>query len=313
MKSCLSAVIVMVLAVSVLALQDEKRTKQPKLGEVATNGLGMRLVYVAAGKFWMGSPPTEAGREIQETRHEVELTKDFYLGVHEVTVGQFRQFVCETKYQTEAEKDGKGGWGPDKTGKFVKDARFTWRSPGFKQSEDHPVVLVSWNDAQSFCDWLSQKEKKQYRLPTEAEWEYACRAGTTMAYWFGDKPEELAKAGNGADATAREQFPDWTVGIRAKDGIVYTAAVGSFKNNPWGLHDMHGNVWEWCADWYDAKGYVAENQKDPTGPVMGTARVQRGGGWSSAAHRCRCAARVGRDPSEYRGSYLGFRVAYSVR
>ena len=111
-----------------------------------------------------------------------------------------------TGYQTEAEKDGKGAWGPDESGKFVMDRKYTWRSPGFEQTDDHPVVNVSWNDAKAFCRWLSKKERRTYRLPTEAEWEYACRAGTKTAYSFGDDPEGLAKVGNLADATARESI-----------------------------------------------------------------------------------------------------------
>jgi formylglycine-generating enzyme required for sulfatase activity len=308
MQVVLPARIVLVFAVAALARHDEQSAREPMPGDEVKNGLGMRLAYVPAGTFRMGSPDGEAGREEQEAQHEVELTRGFYLGVHEVTVGQFRQFVHEAKYQTEVEKDGKGGWGVDKNGKVVMDAKYTWRSPGFEQTDEHPVVLVSWNDAQAFCGWLSKKEKKTYRLPTEAEWEYACRAGTKTAYSFGDDPEGLAKAGNTADATAREKFPAWTLGIKAKDGHVFTAPMGKFKKTTWGLYDMHGNVWEWCEDFYDPGGYTTASQQDPTGPASGTARVQRGGGWSSAARRCRSAARVGRDPSSYRGCYLGFRV-----
>ncbi len=142
-----------------------------------TNSLDMRLAYIPAGQFGMGSPRDEPGRESQEQRHSVELTKDFYLGVHEVTVGQFREFVVDTGYKTEAERDGEGSWGITPTGKFERDAKHNWKAPGFDQTDDHPVVDVSWNDAKAFCDWLSKKEKRTYRLPTEAEWEYACRAG----------------------------------------------------------------------------------------------------------------------------------------
>ena len=274
-----------------------------------TNSLGMRLAYIPPGKFLMGSPENEPGREKGESQHEVELTKGFYLGSHEVTVGQFKRFVQELKYQTDAEKDGKGAWGLDNTtGKFVLDAKYTWRNPGFEQTDDHPVVNVSWTDAVAFCRWLSHREKKTYRLPTEAEWEYACRARTATAYSFGDDPEGLATAGNIADATARGKFPAWTLGIMAKDGHAFSSPVGQFKPNAFGLHDMHGNVWEWCADWYDPEGYTKEPQKDPAGLATGTMRVQRGSGWSSAPQRARSASRVGRDPSSYKGCYLGFRI-----
>lgn len=258
-----------------------------------TNSLGMRLAYIPAGKFGMGSPRDEPQREAQEKRHEVELTKEFYLGVHEVTVGQFKEFVCGANYTTEGDRDGKGGWGVNESGSLDKKGKYTWKSPGFEQSDDHPVVLVSWNDAQAFCKWLGKKENKTYRLPTEAEWEYACRAGTRTAYSFGDDPQDLAAHGN--------------VG-RSEDGFRYAAPVGRFEPNRYGLYDMHGNVWEWCSDWYDSKGYQGGRETDPTGPKMAGARVHRGGGWSSSPSRCRSAARIGRHPSAYRGSYLGFRV-----
>ena len=254
---------------------------------------GMKLAYIPAGKFGMGSPRQEAGREAQEKGHEVELTRAFYLGTHQVTVGQFRKFVDDAKYRTDGERDGKGGWGVNEKGSLEKDGRFTWSSPGFKQTIDHPVVLVSWNDAQAYCRWLSKKENKTYRLPTEAEWEYACRAGTRTAYSFGDDPQDLVAHGN--------------VG-RNKDGFRYTAPVARFKPNRYGLHDMHGNVWEWCSDGYDSKGYEGGRATDPTGPESAEARVHRGGGWSSSPTRCRSAARIGRHPSTYRGSYLGFRI-----
>jgi sulfatase modifying factor 1 len=273
------------------------------------NSAGMKLVYVPPGKFMMGSPDSEPGREPQETLHEVELTKGFFMGACEVTVGQFKQFVTATKFRTDGECDGKGAYGIDGDG-AIKDmkAEFTWKNPGFDQTDEHPVVNVSWSDAKAFCKWLSEKEKKTYRLPTEAEWEYACRAGTKTAYGHGDDPEGLAAIGNGADATARAKYPEWSIGIQAKDGYVFTAPVGQFRANALGLHDMHGNVWEWCEDWYVPNSFSREKQIDPTGPATGKARVQRGGGWSSDAKRLRSAARIGRDPVAYRGCYLGFRV-----
>jgi len=273
------------------------------------NSVGIKLVYIPPGKFTMGSPETEPGRDAQETPHEVELTKGFYMSAYEVTVGQFKQFVAETKFQTDGERDGKGAYGINEAGKIEEmHARFTWRSPGFEQTDEHAVVDVSWSDAKAFCKWLSEKEKKTYRLPTEAEWEYASRAGTKTAYSFGNDPEDLAEFGNVADATARAKYPGWTIGIKAKDGYVFTAPVGQFKASGFGLCDMHGNVWEWCEDWYVPNSYPKEKQIDPTGPASGNARVQRGGGWSSDAKRARSAARVGRDPVAYRGCYLGFRV-----
>ncbi len=273
------------------------------------NSLGMKLVSIPPGRFMMGSPETEPSREAQETPHEVELTNGFYLSAHEVTVGQFKQFVNATKFRSDGERDEKGAYGIDGAGKIEKmHAKFTWRSPGFEQTDEHPVVNVSWSDAKAFCKWLSEKEKKSYRLPTEAEWEHACRAGTKAAYAHGDDPEGLATMGNGADATARAKYPGWSIGIQGKDGYIFTAPVGQFKANAFGLHDMHGNVWEWCEDWYEPNSYPKGKQVDPTGPTTGKAKVQRGGGWSSDSKRLRSAARIGRDPSAYRGCYLGFRV-----
>jgi len=287
-------------------LWGEKGAESPK--EIK-NSIGMKLVPISPGKFTMGSPESEASREAQEVQHEVELTRGFSMSAHEVTVGQFKQFVADTKYQTDGERDGKGAYGVNEAGKIEEiHARFTWKTPGFEQTDDHPVVDVSWQDAKAFCAWLSNKEKKTYRLPTEAEWEYACRAGTKTAYAHGDDPEGLAATGNGADASARARFPGWSIGIKGKDGHLFTAPVGQFKANAFGLHDMHGNVWEWCEDRYVPNSYPKEKQVDPTGPAEGKARVQRGGGWSSDAKRLRSASRVGRDQSAYRGCYLGFRV-----
>jgi sulfatase modifying factor 1 len=126
------------------------------------------------------------------------------------------------------------------------------------------VVNVSWNDAVAFAKWLSQKEGKTYRLPTEAEWEYACRAGTTTRYFCGDDAEGLAEVGNVADGTAKAKHPDWTT-IAAQDGFVYTSPVGHYRPNAWGLYDMHGNVLEWCWDCYGSDFYEGSRVDDPAG------------------------------------------------
>jgi len=187
------------------------------------------------------------------------------------------------------------------------DPEGSWRKVCFEQTDEHPVVGVSWNDATAFCEWLSRKEGKTYRLPTEAEWEYACRAGTTTQYWNGDDPEDLALIGNVADAKGKAQFPDW-MAIRGSDGYVYTAPVGKFRSNGFGLYDMHGNVRERCADWW-AKGYYAVSPtEDPPGPETGSYRVVRGGSWLDGAGSCRAAAHGGHEPQD-RFDLLGFRVA----
>ena len=229
----------------------------------------------------------------EQPPHRVRITKPFYLGAHQVTVGQFRRFVNEFRYRTEAEKDGKGGYGWDEAqGTFVQDPKFTWLNPGFPQTDEHPVVIVSWNDANSFCDWLTKADggRLRYRLPTEAEWEYACRAGSTTLFPNGDDPEGLATIGNVADATRKRKFPDWTT-IQADDGYVYTAPVGSYQASPWHLYDMIGNVWEWCQDGYDADYYKKSPQVDPSGPPEAPSRVIRGGGWFREPGYCRPANR----------------------
>ena len=292
--------LIIVLVASLPAVALAGNASAPRRAEPIENSLGMLLVHVPPGQFSMGSPESEAGREKQETQHEVQLTRGLWLGAHEITVGQFRQFVRDANYSTESERDGQGGWGVNAAGSIEKHGKYTWRTPGFEQTDVHPVVLVSWNDAAAFCGWLSQKEKRRYRLPTEAEWEYACRAGTRSAWVHGDDPTGLKKVGNGGHGDAHR----------------FTAPVGSFEPNAFGLHDMHGNVWEWCSDRYVPNSYTPRKEIDPKGPAIssaggpaaGKARVQRGGGWSSAAKRCRSAARIGRDGSTYRGAYLGFRV-----
>ena len=175
------------------------------------------------------------------------------------------------------------------------------------------MVNVSWNDAVAFCKWLSRKEGKTYRLPTEAEWEYACRAGTTTRYHNGDDPETLAKVGNVADAAAKAKFPDWKHTIKASDGYVFTAPVGQFQPNAFGLYDMHGNAWQWCSDrdcTLRSRYYAKSPADDPTGPKFGDDRVLWGGSWFNGPVGTRSAKRSG-NPPVFRYSGTGFRVARS--
>jgi formylglycine-generating enzyme required for sulfatase activity len=148
----------------------------------------------------------------------------------------------------------------------------TWDTRVFDQADDHPVVNVSWNDAVAFCKWLGARERANYRLPTEAEWEYACRAGTTTRFNCGDDPEKLVEVGNVADAAFRERLCKYDVTIRANDGYVYTAPVGRFRPNAFGLYDMHGNARQWCSDLYDVKYYQTSPTDDPVGPATARPR-----------------------------------------
>ena len=293
-----------------------------------TNSIGMKMVLIPAGEFMMGSSESaEAtaaffkksyGMDVlpadlfkdEHPQHRVRITKPFYLGTCHVTRGQLRQFVEDTGHKTDAEKGEKPGgygWNPD-TKEFGFNVKYSWRNPGFEQTDEHPVVCVSWNDAVAFCQWLSRKENKTYRLPTEAEWEYACRAGTTTRYYSGDDPETLAKVGNVTDVTAKAKFPDWKYTIKASDGYVFTAPVGQFKPNAFGLYDMHGNAWQWCADWYGEDYYGKSTVDDATGPDTGHDRVLRGGSWYDWPCFSRSADRCRRTP-DHRLCSTGFRVA----
>jgi formylglycine-generating enzyme required for sulfatase activity len=242
----------------------------------------------------------------------VRITRPYYIGLYEVTRGEFRKFVEDTSYLTDAEKDGNGGLGytgkKDEALPFENRPNFTWRDWGVAQSDDVPVQNVSHNDAVAFCDWLSKKDGKQYRLPTEAEWEYACRAGTTSLYYSGDDPEDLTKIGNVADGAALEKFPLWDFTVYSSDGWPFTAPVGKFRPNNFGVYDMTGNVWEWCADWYDEKYYANSPVSDPQGPSTGSSRVLRGGGWRNASAWCASAHREAEPPAT-RSCFRGFRVA----
>jgi formylglycine-generating enzyme len=307
MKRSILVVIAVTIALGVSTLPAPSAAPTPKQDDTYTSKTsGMKFVRIKAGKFTMGSPADEKDRSDDETAHEVTLTKDYYLGIHHVTRGEFRKFVEAENFKTEAEADGKGGYGWDAEAKDWKMApKYTWRNPGFTQSDTHPVVEVSWNDAVAYTEWLSKKDGRTYRLPTEAEWEYACRAGTKTRFFFGDDDEDLAKFANVADADFRAATgKDW--GIKASDGFAFTSPVGSFKPNKWGLFDMHGNVYAWCSDWYGKYGGEAET--NPRGAATGSSRVYRGGSWFSYAWVCRSAFRYGIDPS-FRRDFLGFRLA----
>ncbi len=250
------------------------------------NTLGMTMKWIPAGDFRMGSHESAADvhrlfdvdnerAEAEHPQHPVSVTRPFYMSAHETTVNQFRQFVREAEYHVEAQSAPQEG---------VKDvvARIgggTWEEPGFPQTHSQPVVSVSWHDAVAFCQWLSKKEDREYRLPTEAEWEYACRAGTTGRYSSGEEPESLVRVANVLDMNAYEQDSSATGYIHARDGYAFTSPVGRFRPNAFGLYDMHGNAWEWCQDWYQADYYASSPRPDPPGPRSGNKRVFRGGCW----------------------------------
>ena len=260
----------------------------------------MKLTLIPPGKFVMGSPKNEAGRRSDERQHEVVLTSPFYMALREVTVAQFTVFAEEKKdYKTNAEKSGSAM--ALRGGQWRITSGISWRKPDFKQAPEHAVACVSWNDARQFCKWLAAKTKKKARLPTETEWEHACRARTATRFAFGQKDEDLHKHGNYADSSSGLLRRD----KKHPDKHARTAPVGSFKSNAWGLFDMHGNVAEWCLDMYGP--YPTTPVTNPRGLPSGKYPVLRGGSWFDPPGPCRSAARVQR-LRDFSSGATGFRV-----
>jgi len=241
-----------------------KREVPPKL---FTSSIGMKFIGIAPGSFAMGSPEKEEGATKAETLHKVTLSKAFFMGINTVTQEEWQAVMGN--------------------------------NPSFFKGEKNlPVETVSWDDCQEFCKKLALKDKKPYRLPTEAEWEYACRAGTTTPFSFGDTLSTDQANYNGEEVYGK-----------GKKGIyrAFTTPVGSFPANAWGLHDMHGNVWQWCQDWY---GDYPKDAADPQGPATGQIRVVRGGARYNGPALCRSASRQGYLPG-YSSSYVGLRICFT--
>ena len=316
-----------------LALQDSPRGRDlqariekasAELPEDYLSAAGIEFRLIKPGSFMMGNALTP--EEIHEKypggfvegyreapRHKVTLTEPFYMAKYETTVAEFKRFVDATGYKTTAEERGGFTWqstGSRGMGAFPD--RKDWRYPGFKQDSSHPVVGVSFEDVKAYIDWLNENAeysaelgfKPVYRLPTEAEWEYACRAGSkTEFFWGSDEPEDGEGYLNAADESGTPNGWKWYYYFPFNDGYVATSPVGKFKPNAWGLCDMAGNASEWCADWYGP--YDATSQKDPKGPKSGSSRVVRGGSWRSGPEHCRSAYRDRSDPT-HRSDFDGF-------
>jgi len=240
--------------------------------KVMTNSIGMKFVYIPAGEFMMGSPPTEKDRTPDEgPQHAVKISKGFYMGVTQVTQAQYKAIM-----------DSRGG-------------------RHFRGNE-LPAESISWFKAVAFCNKLSQTEDRTYRLPTEAEWEYACRSGTTTRFSFGDSDADFPLYGNIISVVTD---PARQVGF--EDGYKMMAPVATFKPNGFGLYDMHGNIYEWCSDWYGEDYYSKSPIVDPNGPATGSARVVRGGSWNCPPRQCRSAHRR-HFPPHYPIHFVGFRI-----
>ncbi len=242
------------------------------------NYLGMEFVLIPAGEFMMGSPPHEPHRSELEVQHKVIISQPFYMQTTEVTLKQWRALM----------------------GKKLFGRR--------KGTDDHPVTKVSWYDCQDFIAKLNARNEGVYRLPTEAEWEYACRAGTATAYTWGDK----ADCSRAMYANNRMKARECIDYVKSRLMTVNQAApVKSYPPNAWGLYDMHGNVWEWCLDGY-IENYDLNDNKDPRGPGSGMARSRRGGSWYKHGYACRSANRAyGHAAAKYKTT--GFRVVREVQ
>ncbi len=293
----------------------------PNLGHGHLNSIGMKLIRIPAGRFVMGSqsqapisPLTAAGISSaaafsdEHPPHSVTISSPFYMGMFEVTVAQFAEFVRDSGYVTEAHRDGRGGEGWNANAKaFVSSAEHNWTTPGFAQSSSHPVVLVSWNDAEAFCEWLSRREGKTYRLPYEAEWEYACRAGSQTRYQHGNIAHDLERFANVFDEGSSRFLAVQKESTDGDDAFLFTAPTGSFLPNRFGLFDMQGNVWEWCRDGYLPTYYASSPAVDPKGSPGGMNKSMRGGSFFSGSEGCRSAKRNFAG-STHRSAVLGFRI-----
>ncbi|MHC4120743.1 MAG: formylglycine-generating enzyme family protein [Planctomycetota bacterium] len=261
--------------------ETSSESRQPEQGKVITNSIGMKLVYIPAGSFVMGSGDSAAqlAREYKTKeeyfrrefpQHEVRISEGLWIGQTEVTQGQYMS---------------------------VMNARPWSGKLAVQEGANNPAVYVSWEDAVAFCSKLSQREGKTYRLPTEAEWEYACRAGKTTRFSFGDDDSSLGDYA-------------WFCDNALNVNELYAHAVRQKRPNLWGLYDMHGNVWEWCSDWYGEDYYSNSPSADPPGPPSGGARHLRGGSWVNTGGALRCSCRNCVNPGD-RVNDVGFRVVRS--
>lgn len=258
-------------------------------------GVTMDVVWIPPGRFLMGSRaaadgyhyrPETRSVKYEVPRHQVHISRGLWMGKYEVTNAQFRRF---------------------------RPAHTSGEYRGFSLDGDtQPAVNVSWEDAVAFCNWMATQTGLAIRLPTEAEWEYACRAGGTTEFSPGEGLDSLKGYANVMNPSVAESFGASWLPFPWEDGSVVTSAVGGYKPNAWGLYDMHGNAWEWCNDWFERGYYARSPERDPMGPRSGESRVLRGGSWSDTPWYCRSAYRNARLPGASR-VYDGFRIAISAR
>jgi formylglycine-generating enzyme required for sulfatase activity len=290
---------------------------------LAAGGRGPEMIVLPGGKFAMGSPKDEAGREENEgPLHDISV-RSFALGKYPVTRGEFARFAAATGYKTDAEKDTPVPFQPAELGipvgcfayKGGQDygwkAGSSWRDPGYKQEDNEPVTCLSWNDVRAYLNWLSHETGKPYRFPTAAEMEYAIRAGSSTPYPWGAAAEDVCHYGNVRDVTANARFPQWKKGVTCNDGALFTSAVGRYRGNAFGLFDTVGNVEVWTEDCgienYDSAPSDGSAQQSP-----GCERhTLRGSSWNFPPAGFRSAHREN-PPAAGRSFDTGLRVAEDV-
>ena len=265
--------------------------QSPEISVDLGKGISLQMVLIQPGTFTQGSPATEKGRKDDELQREVKITSRYYMGVTPVTKGQFARFVEATHFRTEAELGPSGGFGVV-NGKLEQRPIFNWRNPGFSQSDEDPVVIITYNDAQAFIHWFSLRANRPTELPTEAQWEYAVRAGS-KGERYADPLEKVA----------------W---YRTNSGGT-THPLGKGTANAWGIKDAYGPVWQWCRDWYEPyEAGLATNpfQLNPSTPNK-PRKVLRGGSFLSDVSHSRSAERYRNEPKS-RNADNGFRIICST-
>ena len=275
--------------------------EQACLTRVIANPFAIELVWIPQGRFVMGDVQG-SGQSDEKPLHEVRI-EGFWMMRTEVTRGMFERFATRTGYDA-----GDRCWVHD--GGWVEKAGLNWRNPGFAQDANHPVTCVNWHDAQAFTAWLNRETGESLRLPSEAEWEYAARAGSDTIYYTGNAPAMLCSHANAADRSALKHYPGFAVNA-CNDGYARTSPVAVFAANPWGLHDIYGNVWEWVEDCWNTSyaGAPADGSAYRRGDC--SRRGFRGGGYGDIPHFARSTLR-NRDKALHRKDDIGFRLVTSV-
>lgn len=281
-----------------------RTSKQPML--LWDKSYAPEMVVIPAGEFAMGSATTEPNRDAAEgPQHRVRIGAPLAVSKYPVTVEEYARFVADSRYDA-----GNQCYKTDNGTDWKNEVDTSWRQPGFKQTADSPVVCINWNDAKAYAAWLSKKTGHHYRLLSEAEYEYANRAGTTTAYWWGDDPGQSCRRANGSDLALTARYP--TVKSSAcQDGYTFTSPVGKFAPNAFGLYDTAGNIWSWVEDCWNDNYATAPGDGSAVMTGDCSRHLLRGGSWYYYPRNLRSADRYG-NMTEPRVNMDGFRVARTL-